>query len=302
MKPRLLVIGGTGLVGSNLIKHSMADYNLHATFNTGAMPSSISQTKIDLLNDDLSKVIREFNPDFVIHTVGHPSVDFCETNHETALKLHVSTTTDIAKVCKDINAKLIFLSTDAVFDGNNNGKYLESDVPNPINYYGQTKLFAEKVVIGVSRDNVVLRTSVIYGWHNRSRFTNWIIDSLTEQKIVDPYVDQFNTPTLVNDLVECILRIMKMNIAGLYHAVGSTCLNRYQFAIQIAKTFMLDTRLIKSVTSSEKKQIAPRPSRTCLDPSKLEHTINYKFRDVNEGLKIIYNESKRNPSRSFNYK
>ena len=221
-------------------------------------------------------------------------MDLCETDHIIADKLHIEATKKITNACVSTDSKLIFLSTDAVFEGQLNKKYSEDDVPNPINYYGKTKLEAEKIVLNASLSNVVLRTSVIYGWHRKSRFTNWILDYLNGGKKVDPFSDQFNTPTLIDDLVKAILKIINNNISGLYHATGKTCLNRYQFAILLAKKFSYDPTLIFPVTKLEKKQNAPRPISTCLDCTKLENTINFSFSDIFSGIDSMFKKSKTN--------
>ena len=178
MKSKLLVLGGSGLVGSNFINTSKNDYDIIFSYNTNKIKIPNTQSfQIDLFdNDKIKKIIKNYNPDIVLHTIAHSSVDLCETDHSIADRLHVDATNQIANTCASVNSKLIFLSTDAVFEGQLNKKYSETDIPNPINYYGKTKLEAEKIVLNASSNNVVLRTSVIYGWHEKSRFTNWILD------------------------------------------------------------------------------------------------------------------------------
>lgn len=249
--------------------------------------------KIDFLTDieKISSIIDNFNPDIIIHTVASPSVDLCETNHDLADKLHVTATQIIVDSAMKNDAKVIFLSTDAVFDGTSKIKYNENDIPIPVNYYGKTKLNAEKIVLKNS-NNTVLRTAVIYGWHEKSRFTNWILSYLKQGKMVDPFADQYNTPTLVDDLVKSIVKIIENDICGLFHTVGKTCSSRYEFAILLAEKFNLDKNLIKSVTSDEKKQEAPRPPKTCLDANKLENLMNFKFCTLKEGISKIFEQSK----------
>ena len=292
---KLLIIGGSGLVGSTLVKYAKMKYDVQITINKNKSSfDDIHSTRIDLLHDHSSiiNLIREFHPDVVVHTVAHSNVDLCETDHQLADILHVDITNEIASICQEIDAKLIFLSTDAVFDGTSKIKYTETDETNPINYYGKTKFKAENIVLKYSKKNTVLRTAVIYGWHKNSKFTNWILSSLNQGKIVDPFSDQYNTPTLVDDLARSIINIIEMNVSGLFHAVGSTCVNRYEFALLLAGKFQLETKLVKSVTSEEKKQSAPRPFRTCLDASKLEKILNFKFSSVDDGVSFIVNQSK----------
>ncbi len=297
MKSKILIIGGSGLVGSTLSQYATSDYEIHATFNTNKMTSAgISFTRIDLLKERpvIIRLIKSVNPDIVINTVALSSVDLCETNPQLANLLHIDVTREIAITCNENNSKLIHFSTDAIFDGRLDRKYVETDIPNPVNHYGKTRLVAENIVKNISNNNVILRTAVIYGWHKGSRFTNWIIQTLKEKKVVDPFTDQYNTPTLVDDLVKAILKIIERRISGLYHAVGKTCISRYDFALLLADRFGLDRNLIKPVTSLEKIQDAPRPPKTCLDAQKLEKLIEYTFCDIETGISFIFNKSKSN--------
>ncbi len=294
MKQKLLIIGGSGLVGSTLTEYALSYYDIHITYNKNIPQNThVKSIAIELL-DDRTKIIdliKLLKPKAVVHTAAHPSVDLCESDHKIADTLHVDITRDIVEACIDVNSKLIYLSTDAVFEGQLNKKYTEEDRPNPVNYYGKTKLAAEKIVLSFP-NNVVLRTAVVYGWHQRSRFTNWILGNLKEKKIVDPFSDQYNTPTLVDDLAKSILAIIKLQISGLYHATGKTCISRYEFALELANKFGYDKSLIKPVTSLQKKQDAPRPTATCLDSSKLERLTRYQFKDTKNGISFIYEKSK----------
>ena len=287
---KILIIGGSGFVSTNLIKYLPENWEIFATYNSNIIKSEkIKSFKINLLEtpEKIIPIIQNIKPDYIIDTVAFPSVDFCEENHAIADKLHIHATKIISKISNEINSKLLFLSTDAVFEGQLNKKYIETEITNPVNYYGFTKLKAEKIVLASSKNNVVLRTAVIYGVGIQSRFTNWILSYLRDKKPVDPFVDQFNSPTLVDDLSQVMLKILKNDISGLFHATGPTCVNRYDFAVMLAKEFNLDSNLVKPVTSSQKKQNAPRPISTCLNSSKLEEEINFTFRDLKTGISFI---------------
>ena len=294
MKKKILIFGGSGLVGSTFIDYGKDIFDISYTYNTNNLKIDYAKSfKINFLSDGekISNIIKEYNPDVIIHMVAFPSVDFCEENHQLATELHVNATKKIVEQASINKSKLIFLSTDAVFEGELNKKYTEDDLTNPINYYGVTKLNAEKIVLENST-NIVVRTSVIYGWHNKSRFTNWILDSLKQNKIVDPFIDQFNCPTLVDDLVKSLIKMIDLDISGLFHASGKTCINRYDFAVKLSKKFEYDENLIIPVTSKEKKQEAPRPNSTCLDSSKLEKTIDFEFSTLDEGISFILDKSR----------
>ena len=291
MNPILLVIGGSGLVGSTIIESAYKNYNIHYTYNkVNSKIHGIDGIHVDLMKDrnQITSLIKTLKPDITIHTAAHPSVDLCETNHTDADLLHIDISKDIAVSCNDVKSKLIYISTDAVFPGKMNKKYAEIDNTNPINYYGKTKLQAEKIILNESTENVILRSAVIYGWNPRSRFTSWIIDTLSKNKIVDPFLDQYNTPTLVDDLSNAILKIIELNLSGLYHATGKTCINRYEFAKKLADKFNLNKDLIKPVTSKEKKQFAPRPISTCLNSEQLEKEISFNFKNIDEGINYIH--------------
>lgn len=294
MKSKMLIIGGSGLIGSTLTQYAESYYDIHLTINKNKSEfSMIPATRIDLLENRSSiiNLIKNLKPDVVINTAAHSSVDLCETNPQLADLLHIDVTRDIAITCSNVGSKLVHFSTDAVFDGKLGRKYTENDKPNPINHYGKTRLEAESIVKEASDLNVILRTAVVYGWHERSRFTNWIIQTLKDKKMVDPFVDQYNTPTLVDDLAKAILKIIEMRLAGLYHAVGRTCISRYEFALTLADKFGFDKNLVKPVTLSEKKQDAKRPLNSCLDAQKLEKLIRYNFCDIETGVSLIFTKS-----------
>lgn len=287
---KFFIIGGSGFVSTNLIKYLPNNSEIFVTYNSTIIKNDkLKSFKIDLLENpnEIISIIQNIKPDYIVDTVAFPSVDFCEKNHSIADRLHIDATKIISEISNKIDSKLLFLSTDAVFEGKLNKKYIETDLTNPINYYGLTKLKAENIVLSASKNNVVIRTAVIYGNSSQSRFTNWILSYLKEHKLVDPFIDQYNSPTLVDDLSQAIVKIFKNNISGLFHATGPTCVNRYEFALMLAKEFNLDLNLIKPVSSFEKKQDAPRPVSTCLDSSKLESQINFKFRDLKAGISFI---------------
>lgn len=295
MKKKILIFGGSGLIGSTFINYSKDLFKISYTYNENpTFFEHVTSNKINLLSErkKIPVMINDFDPDVIINTVAYSSVDFCEKNHDLTNELHVNVTEDIVEAASKNNAKVIYFSTDAVFEGELNKKYTENDLSKPLNYYGVSKLNAEKAVLKES-NNVVLRTAVVYGWHKKSRFTNWIIEYLRENKTVDPFIDQFNTPTLVDDLVKSMIKIIENDVSGLFHATGKTCINRYEFAVKLAKSFGYDEKQVFPVTSKDKKQDAPRPISTCLDSSKLENSINFQFSDIDDGISFILDKSRR---------
>ena len=166
-------------------------------------------------------------------------------------------------------------------------KYIESDTPNPLGHYGRTKLEGENIILNASVNNVVLRTTVVYGWQKQSRFTNWVMNSIKNKQEVTAFIDQFNTPTLADDLVKAVLKIIDKKTHGLFHASGKTCLSRYDFAIKLAEKFELEKKYVLQIKAEELNQIGPRPKNGCMDSSKLEKLINFQFCNIDEGIDFI---------------
>ena len=292
----LLIIGGSGLVGTSLIQIASNSMNVNFTFNNH--PYETDKAKgffINLLNNDgsISNLIKSISPDIVVNTAAYQSVDYCEEEPDMANFLHVESTKEICSACSEASSKLIHFSSNFVFDGEK-GFYNEDDLPNPISHYGKTRLEAEKIVLKNSAKNVVLRTTVIYGWHKNSKFTNFVLERLKNNLNIDAFTDQYGNPTLADDLAQCILKIISSDAVGLFHAVGKSCINRYEFAQFLAEKFGYNIDLISPILSSEKKQIALRPVNGCLDTSKIENELGFHFCDIQTGISNVFEQYLKN--------
>jgi dTDP-4-dehydrorhamnose reductase len=285
---KLLVLGGSGLIGMSLLKLNNEKFDIITTYNKNQInvPKTLS-VKCSLPNDfnKLEKIIITEKPNVIVNTMGYSNIDFCEINKEESHQLHVKITEKIAKLSTTHNIKTIFLSSDYVFDGKK-GNYIESDSPNPINYYGKTKLEAEKIILKQPQ-NVVLRTSVIYDWDFRVRFFNYVVDNLKNQREIEATYDVFNSVTLVDSLIQSIFLAIKKDVSGLFHVVDSTCVNRFEFAKCIAEIFKLDKKLIKKKSIEDIDVIAKRPKNACMNNSKAKKELGMKFRTLEEGIKKV---------------
>ena len=134
---------------------------------------------------------------------------------------------------------------------------------------------------------------VIYGWHTRSRFTSWVLKNLKNKKIVNAFIDQFNTPTLVDDLARSVFKIIENDMSGIFHASGKSCLNRFEFAQKLALKFGLDQNLIKPTKSSESSQVAPRPKNGCLNSTRFEKESGIIFNGIDSGISYIFSLSNK---------
>lgn len=183
--------------------------------------------------------------------------------------INVNGTRNIVEIAEEINAKLIYISTDYVFDGEK-GMYKENDQTNPVDYYGETKLEGENVVKETCDDYLIVRPSVLYGWNPvKLNFVTWMIKELKEGNKINIVKDQFNTPTLADDLAELILELIKKESFGIFHISGSERISRFDFALKIAGIFDLNKNLIKPITTDQLNWIAKRPMDSSLDVSKI---------------------------------
>ena len=285
---KILVLGGSGLVGEHFTTNSKLNDFITTYKNNETNFSNISSVKINLPQDwsKLEELILKEKPDVVLNSIAYSNPDFCETNREETYTLHVKISEKITTLCSKINSKIVFLSTDYVFDGKK-GNYTENDKTNPINYYGHTKDLAEKIILK-NENNLVLRTAMVYGSSSKVRFLRYVIENLKKDQEINTYDDISNSATLLDDLTNGISKAIESNASGIYHIVGSSCVSRFDFAKTVAKIFNFNENLVKPVSILSAKLKAKRPINPCLNNSKASKTFGIKFSSINEGIKQIY--------------
>lgn len=284
---KILVIGASGLLGNTLMTIGKDRYKMFGTFNTHK-PEGNAFFPLDVTDREKTfKLIENLKPDLVIDTHALHNVDYCELHPEEAWKVNVEGTKNVAEACRIFSCKYVFISTDYVFDGLKTTPYSEKDKPNPLNYYGKTKLIAEKTVETLLTDYLILRTAVLFGTGGLGKipYAVWLIEKLKGGEEVKAVVDQYNNPTLVDNLAEMIFALFEKDKTGLFHATGKTNLNRYEFSMLIAESFGLNKSLIKPVTSAELNQIAKRPYKVNLNTSKIEKATGVEALTIEEALK-----------------
>ncbi len=239
--------------------------------------------RVDITTDKIVTYIERVDPDVVIHCAAFTNVDQCEIEREKAWDVNVLGTEKVATACQKISAKLVYVSTDFAFDGKKS-MYTEKDEPNPVNWYGKTKVEGEKRV-EVIDDYVIARTSVLYGWHKNLNFVTWVIQQLKSKTPIRIVTDQYTCPTFADNLADCLLDICVHDIHGLYHVTGSERINRHDFALKIAYTFGLDTTLITPILSEELNQKAERPKDSSLSIEKVKTVVDTPLLAIDRGLK-----------------
>lgn len=278
---RLFITGGSGLLGSRFSKFT-DEYEVTTTYNKNPMDNSV---KLDITDEkDVINKIESLSPDLVVHPAALTNVDYCEDHKEEAYKINAQGTLNMVKACEKIDSKLIYVSTDFVFDGKE-GSYKETDKTNPISYYGLSKLKGEEFVQESDIKSAIARVSVLYGWHENFNYVMWVIDELKKGNNINIVTDEYNSPTYAENAAEAILKIFSKNKEGIYHIAGDERINRFDFAKNIAKVFELDETLINPIKSEDLIRKARRPLDSSLSVEKAKNDLNFKFFKTTEGLK-----------------
>lgn len=282
--PRVVFTGITGLLGGYFLKNRDPGFEI----------IGVSRKNFDIT--DKRKVldfIKKINPKIIVHAASLGNIDYCEKNPNEAYKVNVEGTQNIIDAAKRINAKTIFLSSNAIYDGVN-PPYDEKSNPNPIDTYGKTKFEAENAIIKSDLDYVILRLITMYGWPNpggRSNPVTWVIDNLKKGERINVVNDIYNNHLWAGQAAEVLWAIIKREKnTDVYNIAGGDCISRYDLALKVAKVFGLDSSLISSVSSDFFKDIAKRPKNTCFKTLKMERELGIKPLTVDEGLRLMRQE------------
>lgn len=279
----LWITGAGGVVGGKLVEQAVRGGRYdriralsHApAADLAAQYPSVEWAALDLGDRDaVLEQARLAPPDVVVNPAAMTNVDACESRREDARRANVDGPRALADICRDSSAHLLHVSTDYVFPGDDAqpGPYAEDATPRAISYYGQSKLDGERVIAAVCGDDspyTIVRTALVYGLGRRANFVTWLAGELRAGKRVRIVRDQFNTPTIADDLAAVLLWLASHQRTGMYHAAGPDLVGRHDWALAIAQHFALDTNLIDWVTSAELAQPAARPLRSGLTCGKL---------------------------------
>ncbi len=277
-----LVIGASSHLGSKIMSISPAI----GTYNQNQVPRSFP---CDLTQPSIAKIFQKVQPDTVIHLAGLTNVDYCQANQKIAKKINIDSTKYILQNCKKYNAKLIYTSTDAIFDGTD-PPYTEISTPNPLNYYGVTKLESENLIKNSGISYIIARVMLMYGaknHHHRENPFTYLMSQLSQNQPVKMVTDQYRNPILADDCAKIILELIEKNKEGTYHIASPSCISRYDFAITLAEVFNFDTKLIQPVTSDIFPELIPRAVNTCFGTRKILSELDTKARSAEKGLKSI---------------
>ncbi len=266
-------------------------HDVHSVFNMHPVKEGKPQ-RLDLNDPEgITRCIQEKAPDAVIHTASMTDVDLCEANPELAMRVNGQSTGLLARECHDGGSFLAYVSTDYVFDGKQ-GKYNENDEPNPINVYGHSKLLGEHEVVRYHKNSCIARTSVLYGWgrEHRPNFATWLYEKLRAGQKTEVVVDQFASPTFNSQLARSLLEVVERRLQGVLHLAGSSRVSRYEFAVQLAREFGFNEKLLDRVNSESTSWKAKRPFDSSLNVSKAMERLSNKPVTLTEALSEMAQE------------
>lgn len=291
---RVLVTGSNGLLGQKLthLLQKDGDVSLIATARGKAVLTMErgEYHSLDISDpEQVESVMSLTKPDVIINTAAMTQVDDCETQRDACWKANVVAVENLVRCCEEMHVHLVHVSTDFIFDGTH-GPLDENEVPNPVNFYGESKLAAENIILKSTASWAILRTVLVFGITNdmsRSNIVLWVKNSLEQNKTIQVVNDQWRTPTLAEDLAQgCYLAALK-KAQGIYNISGKDFLSPYDIAIKTAEYFNLDKSLIKPTDSSKFKQPARRPLTTGFIINKARKELGYEPRSFEEGLEIL---------------
>ena len=290
---KVIITGSNGLLGQSLLELLLQEKENYQVFGFSRGKNRTGRTDFDYVSIDitdknrLKNEVEKINPDFIINTAAITQVDDCETNKKACDILNVEVVKWLAEISSTINCHLIQISTDFIFDGKK-GYYKETDAPNPLSYYGLSKLKSEEVLTNSTIDFTILRTILVYGKvYNMSRnnIVLWVKKMLENQQEITIVDDQYRMPTYVVDLaMACKIAIDKKAI-GIFNIASNTLLSVYQIAQEIANCFGLNKDFIKPISTATLNQTAPRPAKTGFDLTKTNSQLGFYPKSFTEDLK-----------------
>ena len=275
-KRKLLIVGGSGLLGKNLGHFGSSDSTVSATGFSNSQTLESVQVPLDILHFEAAADLFEFHEfDVVINCVGYTNVDMCEINPEASWALNVTAAHSLSALCKDTNTKLVHISTDHFWSEPLNPRPENFDA-SPINQYGNSKLSAEEIVLTTNPDSLVIRTN-FFGWGPRHKpsIVDWILQQLESKGQVNAFEDVFFSPVSISQLYLAINSLLEVNASGVVNVCANESISKYDFAVLVAEKFGFKADQVKRVKIGDQGLLAPRPNYLSLDNSLLKSLTGF---------------------------
>lgn len=287
MNKKILVIGASGLIGRAMSEALGSDRNWIGTYYKRVIPGGV---KLDITDPgQVKRAFAEIMPTHVIHCAQLTGgVDFCEKNPVLAKDFHYNATINLCTECLKYKARFIFISSECVFDGKKES-YVESDKPSPLSVYGRWKAESEAWIKNNLKDYIIVRSMSVYGWDPLTKTPNAVMNVyssiLKGEKIHIP-VYRWGNPTHVKDLAKGILELTLSKESGIFHVVGATFINRYEWLKKTCEVLGWDSSLLLPLDQLQ-QDLAVRPSKINLDTQKFRDNFSTKLHTLEEGLGLL---------------
>jgi dTDP-4-dehydrorhamnose reductase len=291
---KLLITGFNGFVAGSIIAHAFGDWEIHGIGRSEgpANEPGLFYHTLDLLDEQgLITLFNEICPDAVIHAAAMANIDVCQVNQEMAERVNVGITKTIARLCREHGVKMVFCSTDTVFDGIK-GDYSENDEPHAVNFYAETKIRAEQSVLSASPQNVVARLALVMGLPVIGKGNSFLADTIEKLKkgVQIPFpANEIRTPVDVITLGSALVELAGNQVGGIIHLSGNTKINRYEMGLMIATTLGYSTEQIIRANSNAMVGRAPRANDASMDNSLAKKVLKTPMLTLAEGLNLTLN-------------
>ena len=289
---RLLVTGAGGFVAGSVIRQATGNWKVEALSGKECpvdLPG-LGWHKIDLLDpDSVEGLFREIKPDAVVHAAAVADIDFCESHRDIAERINAGVTGRLVDLCNRTGARMVYLSTDSVFDGAR-GNYTEEDKPSPINYYAETKVRGEEAVRAMDENWVIARLALVVGLPvigAGNSFLPKMIDAMESGKEVGFPGNEIRTPVDVITLGRALLELADREETGIFHLAGNDAISRFDMAKRIAEKWGFPSTLVVRKDSGSIPGRAPRPRDASLDNTRSKRLLETPMLDLIEGLDLI---------------
>jgi len=281
----MIVTGASSSPGYKIALKLSEKFDVLAVYNDHKI-DGINSLKLDITKEP-EKLILDYEPDLIVHAAAIGNVDFCEENKEVCYDVNVASLRKLFSKAYRKGTKIIYISTDYVFDGKK-GLYRENEVPTPINYYGLTKFIGEEIAL--SYDGTVIRIAAVYGTgYGRTNFGKFIVEKLSKGEKVNAAHDQYISPTLNTQIGGAVLKLVEKEFTGIVHISGPR-MSRYDFSLEICKKFGFNVSYINPVTINSFNFKSPRPRDSSLDNSLGNELTGMELNDINKSLEIFKEE------------
>ncbi len=289
----ILVTGSNGLLGQAVTSVFTRESNLNLVLSSvedkSLADSNYKYIQLDITKkDDVKKAVGSVKPSVILNCAAFTNVDACETERELCWKLNVDAVKNLIISARPHGIKLVHISTDYIFDGKS-GPYTEEDTPNPVSFYGKSKLAAENAIFASGIEHAVVRTMVLYGVGKniKPNFAQWLVNKLSAKEKINIVDDQIGNSTIADNLAFGLLKVIEENKSGIFNIAGKDIESRLQFTLKLCDVFGFDKSLINKIATASLNQPAPRPLNSGLVTLKAQTQLQFRPFETKDALELF---------------